>query len=162
MGNTLTKSSLVIIVFSFCSFGFANPVCTTKAETFLKKTPSAKARISWRVGKYMPFMTTGKEEGGFLEVRDVDGQQHWISKRDVSQQVNCVVIKASSAKLKTGPGKSYDNSPLGLADKYTPFLDIGGEDGWTQVKDDSGIISWIQIDQLWRVRKKVRMSFERG
>lgn len=162
MGKLIVQSCVFTLLIGFSSIGFADPVCTIKAETFLKKLPSVKSRISWRVGKYMPFMATGKEEGLFLEVRDVDGQQHWISKKDVSKQVNCVVVKATSAKLKTGPGKSYDNSPLGLADKYTPFLDIGGEDGWTQVKDDSGIISWIQIDQLWRVRKKVRMSFDRG
>lgn len=109
----------------------------------------------------MPLAATGKRRsGGWIQVRDMDGQVHWISSRDVTTSWNCVVVRTKSTRLRMGPGKQFQPSPLGLADKYSAFLDLGGEDGWTQIENDEGEKGWVNMDHLWKPSRMLRMSFE--
>jgi SH3-like domain-containing protein len=108
----------------------------------------------------MPLSITGKKQGPWIEVTDVDGQTHWANKRDVSSRMSCVVVKTNTTKLRAGPGKTFDMAGLGVVDKYSAFLDLGGEDGWTQVVDDAGEKAWVNLDHIWKPSKKLRMSFD--
>lgn len=105
-------------------------------------------------------MATGKRQGSMVEVKDVDGQSHWVDPRQMTGSWNCVVVRAKSTRLRMGPGKQFQPSPLGLADRYSSFLDLGGEDGWTQIENDEGEKGWVNMDHLWKPSKRLRMSFE--
>lgn len=108
----------------------------------------------------MPLAGTGKRQSGFIEVNDVDGQVHWVSGRDVSTAMTCVTVRARTSRLRLGPGKSFQASPLGIADRYTSFVDLGGEEGWTQVQDEDGEKAWVSLDHIWKPVRKTRMSFD--
>lgn len=139
----------------------AQGLCASKSGVVLRRAPSAKAAVSWRVPKYMPLMGTGKRQNGLMEVKDVDNQTHWVDARQVVGNMNCVVVRTKSTRLRMGPGKQFQPSPLGLADRYMAFLDLGGEDGWTQVENDEGEKGWVNMDHLWKPSRLMRMSFER-
>lgn len=138
----------------------AQSLCTTKSGVRLRKSASPKAAVTWKVPRHMPLLGTGKRQGNWLEVKDVDGQTHWVTTADVSRRSNCVVVKSKVSRLRTGPGSSYQASPMGLADRYSAFLDLGGEDGWTQVEDEDGETAWVNLDHLWKPTQRTRVSFE--
>ncbi len=140
----------------------AQSLCASKPGVVLRRNPTSKASVSWKVPKYMPFMATGKRQGsGWLEVKDVDGQSHWVEGRLMTNSWNCVVVRTKSTRLRMGPGKQFQPSPLGLADRYTAFLDLGGEDGWTQIENDDGEKGWVNMDHLWKPSRRMKMSFDR-
>ncbi len=136
--------------------------CVRKNGVELKKSPSAQAPTSWKVGKYMPLQGTGKTQSGYAQVRDMDGEEHWVRLRDVRVTTNCLVIRVRQSILREGPGERYPAATVASSDRYSPYKDLGnGEDGWTQVQDDMGSKAWVNLDHCWRPRmSKIRMSFE--
>ena len=127
----------LFIVFASGS-AFAQAFCVSKPGVRLRKTASIKAPITWKVPRFMPLQGTGKRQGGWIEVRDVDSQTHWVTSSEVTTQQTCVVVRVGQTRLRQGPGKSFQASPLGLADRYMAFQDLGGEEGWTQIEDEDG------------------------
>jgi uncharacterized protein YgiM (DUF1202 family) len=156
------RVGLIFFLVSIASAGFAadSTFCVNKSGAILRSAPDSSAPQSWKVPKFMPLQGTGARKGAWVEVVDVDGQKHWANTKDLSPKITCLVVKARKVQLRTGPGAEYDPSPAGVADRYTTFLDLGGEDGWTQVEDEMGQRGWINLDQIWKPRKKMRMSFD--
>lgn len=150
---------LFSILFGFES-AIAQAYCVNKAGVRLRKTASIKAPVSWKVPRFMPLQGTGKRQSGWLEVKDVDNQVHWVQSNEVSSKPTCVVVRVNMSRLRQGPGKTFQASPLGLADRYMAFQDLGGEEGWTQVEDEDGEKAWISIDHIWKPLRRTRMSFE--
>lgn len=150
----------LIFIFTFSIPLWAQSFCTNRGGVRLRRSANPKAEVSWRVARNMPLQGTGKRHGRWLEVRDVDGQKHWVASSDVSRQANCIVIKSRTSRLRTGPGSDFQASPLGQVDRYSTFVDLGGEDGWTQVEDDEGEKAWVNLDHVWKPSRRTRMSFE--
>lgn len=157
---TPVRHSLLFCLLLICEISWAQSFCVTKPGIYLRKTASSKAAVSWQVPKYMPLLGTGKRQGSFWEVKDVDSQVHWVAAHDVSTKISCLVVRVKSSRLRMGPGKSFQASPLGIADRYMAFSDLGGEEGWTQVQDEDGEKAWLSIDHTWKANKKSRVSFE--
>lgn len=107
--------------------------------------------------KYTPFKFAGKKERGWLEVQSMDGKTYWLRSRDVSFQLQCLSVRVNKSRMFEGPGPDFPK--LGVAEKGDSFLDLGGEDGWTRVRDADGNESWINLDHIWKVNSRVRMSF---
>lgn len=143
----------------FSALGQAQAYCVSKPGAKLYSQPTAKSPVSWRVPKFMPLFGTGKKQGQFREVNDVDGQLHWVKSNDISSRMSCIVVKTNTTTLRAGPGKKFEPAYLGVVDRYAAFLDLGGEDGWTQVQDDTGEKAWVNLDHTWKPAKKYRMSF---
>lgn len=116
--------------------------------------------MSWKVPRYMPLQPTGTTKGSWTEVSDVDGAKHWVQDRDVTTKLTCLVVKTKRSRLRLGPGSQFEMAPGGVADRYSAFVDKGGEDGWAQVEDEMGQKGWINLDQVWKPRRKVRLSFD--
>lgn len=150
---------LAVLTFFFGVFE-AQAYCVSKAGARLRRAPTGRSEITWRVPKYMPLSATGKRQSGWVEVRDVDNQIHWAQESDLTGQWSCAVVSTKTTRLRLGPGKHFQPSPLGVTDKYSTFLDLGGEDGWTQVENDEGDKAWANLDHLWKPTRKTRMSFD--
>lgn len=56
-----------------------------------------------------------------------------------------------------GPGPKFEKADL--AEQGMVFMDMGGEDGWTQVQNAEGKRAWINLDHTWKPAARVRMSF---
>ena len=139
---------------------YAQSFCVNKPGAVLRSAPQGSAPPSWKVPKFMPLLGTGEKKGSWYEVTDIDGQKHWANVHDVSTQMACVVVKVKKARIRTGPGNNFETSSNGVADRYSAFIDQGGEDGWTQVEDEMGQKGWVNLDQVWKPHRKMRMSFD--
>jgi SH3-like domain-containing protein len=139
---------------------FAQNFCVMKSGASLRRTPSTSGPLAWKAPKYMPLQGTGKSQSGWVEVKDVDGDVSWISGNDVSSKVMCLVVQARMTRARTGPGRQFQSSTIGLVEKYAAFKELGGEEGWTEVESDEGEKGWVNIDHMWKPTRKMRMSFE--
>ena len=111
-----------------------------------------------KLSQYTPLTWTGKKESGWLEVRSMDGHNYWVRRRDLSFNLKCLSVQVKQSRLRTGPGSQFERAPV--AQKGDVFLDLGGEDGWTQVENSKGEKAWINLDHTWRPTTKMRMVFE--
>lgn len=155
----MSRLVLLAFIFAFPLWAQAQAFCVNKSGTKLYSQASTKAAVSWKVPKHMPLFGTGKKQKGMVEVNDVDGQLHWVKRSELSSRSNCVVVKTNSTVMRSGPGKKFEPVYLGVVDRYAAFEDLGGEDGWTQVQDETGMKAWINLDHTWKPTKKYRMSF---
>lgn len=144
----------------FLSSAWSQLYCVTKSGAKLYSQASSSSQMTWQVPKFMPLVGTGARKNNFVEVKDVDGQKHWIASKEVTAQKRCLVVSSKRTRLRIGPGNKYSLSNLGVADRYYSFLDLGGEDGWTKIQDEYGGEAWVNLDHVWKPSHKLRMSFD--
>ncbi len=139
------------------------PVCvrvkeaTARASKPVRVTASSKKIEILSFDKYTPLTATGKKEGRWVEVQSKSGRIYWLKSSDLSRSMQCLEVSVQKSQTYLGPGKTFD--PSKLAERGEVFLDLGGEDGWTQVQDSQGERSWINLDHTWKPSSKLRMSF---
>ena len=139
------------------------PVCVTKAKVELRKGPGNKHAISWLVGKNMPFLKVGevkdKQKKRWYEVRDVDGEKHWVQASLVSRKISCAVVRSKQARLRQGPGKNFPSAELELVDRYTPFKKVDRDGEWVQLQDDYQEKYWVHETNLWIPAARSSVTF---
>jgi uncharacterized protein YgiM (DUF1202 family) len=166
----------LVICFFFPAFAQAGvPACIRKPEARAKlnlRTPASKtskkkikgkknAKVkddSVKLSQYTPLTWTGKKENGWMEVKAMNGRNYWVRRRDLSFSMKCLSVQVKQSRLRMGPGSQYERAPV--AQKGDVFLDLGGEDGWTQVMNSKGEKAWINLDHTWRPASRMRMIFQ--
>jgi len=119
-----------------------------------KKTPLSLPRFT-------PLLGTGRTFQNYVEVVNVEKKMFWIRRGEVSRRFNCVVVM-QKADLRTGPGKKYRLVKNRSAVKHKAYRDLGGEEGWTQIQDESGKVAWIDLRNTWKPRSRyISLSFEK-
>ncbi|KJR41178.1 protein of unknown function DUF1058 [Candidatus Magnetoovum chiemensis] len=126
----------------------AYPLCVSKKEANLRSAPDANAQKTWEVYFYMPFEKIG-EKGEWYNVKDVDGDTHWINKSVVSSDFKCAVVSKPFANIRTEPKTSAPKAPLKKVDKYYSFKVAEIKDKWVKVEDELGNKGWISKNLLW-------------
>ncbi len=139
--------SLTGILFLTSMSAYAN-VCVHAERANLRARPTTEASKTWEVYKFMPLQKVS-EKKGWLQVRDVDGDTHWIQKRFTTNKFDCAVVKEKEARLRSGPGTRYQVVPGGQAKKYYSYRIVKREGQWLNVKDASGANAWIHRDSVW-------------
>jgi SH3-like domain-containing protein len=147
----------------FCSLiishlGWAQSFCVTKSKSILYESASSRSKELLQLEKWTPLQGIGKSQKGFKHVRTSSGVSGWIRSAHVSEGKSCVSVRVERSRLRSGPGLDYEAKEL--AKRGDVFLDLGGEDGWTKVRDNNGNEAWINLDHVWRPQSKMRMSFE--
>lgn len=137
---------------------FAEPVCTNKPLTTLRKSADEKSAVTWRVSRYMPFLRIEKKNG-WSKLRDLDGETHFARAKDLSTSLRCLVVKTNVATLHREPSASAPATDFKHVDRYTPFLRVADKDDWFQVKDEAGHVAWIAAPQVWKPVVINSMSF---
>lgn len=137
---------------------FAKPLCVNVDRANLRSGPGQNFKITWVVGKYMPFWQTGGK-GQWLKVRDLDGEEHWIAGSMVTSRVNCVVVKTKFANLRRAPSGNAQQADIPIADRYTPFKKLERRDAWLRVEDDYKQVLWISDANLWWPVKRTSVGF---
>ena len=141
----------------------AEPVCISKAKVDLRKGPGKKNAISWTVGKNMPFLKIAegrdKQNSKWFQVRDLDGQKHWLRPGDITSKVNCAVIRTKKAKLRQGPGANFPEAELASVDRYTPFKKIDRDGDWVLLQDDYQGQYWANESSLWIPALRASVAF---
>ncbi|MCM2281189.1 MAG: SH3 domain-containing protein [Bdellovibrionaceae bacterium] len=146
------------IVWLLPGLAMANPVCVKNDRANLRAGPGTNFKVTWTVGKYMPFWQTGGK-GQWLKVRDLDGEEHWVLASMVSSRLNCVVVKSKYANLRRSPAGNAPLAEIPYADRYTPFKKLERRDAWLRVEDDYRQVYWVADANFWWPVKRVSVGF---
>ncbi len=134
-----------------------DPVCAKNYIT-LRKGPSDKTGVSWKVARFMPFMRI-ERKSGWSKVQDLDGEEHWARTSDLSLNVRCVVIKTNVATLRTEPRSDAAPAEIKTVDRYTPFKRLGNDREWVNVEDETGRQAWVHETNVWKPVNVQSISF---
>ena len=106
----------------------------------------------------MPFDRVGRK-GAWAEVKDLDGESHWISSSVISSKINCVVVRTKMGSLRQAANSRAPASELAFADRYTPFKKLDRDEAWIQVQDEYGSKYWINEANVWIPVTRSRVDF---
>lgn len=150
----------ILVVFSGLVFSVsASALCVNADHVTLRAKPSAKSKVSWTVGKNMPLLHAGRKEGPWIQVKDLEGEHHWIHARYLTHKVDCVIVRANTTNLRIGPGKQFAQTDLGTVKKYATFRKVGRDEDWIKVQDGFGQIHWTHESTVWEPRNYSRITF---
>lgn len=134
----------------------ANALCISNPQANLRAKPDGK--VSWIVGRYMPLVEVSRK-GPWIQVKDFEGEKHWVHARMVTSKMNCVVVRSKVANLKSGPGANFGPTELGKVKKYATFKKLGRDDEWLKLQDEFGYVHWVHENTVWEPRNYKRVSF---
>jgi SH3-like domain-containing protein len=151
---------LLVFVVTFAPLGFAlaEPVCVVKPIVNMRKGPGTQHDITWKVAQNMPLMRLSAK-GGWSQVRDVDGETHWILSSNVSSRVNCAVIKNKSARLHRIISPKALSAELAYVEKYTPFRKLDRDGAWVLVQDEYKGKYWVHETSIWMPMDRAKITF---
>lgn len=139
----------------FAAVSSGDPTCT-KGQATLRKSPNGPT--AYKVAKYTPFLRQ-EIKGGWARVTDSEGESNWISPRELSTQLHCVIVKAQVATLRTQPSTSAPTADLKTVDRYTPFKRLESQGEWMHIEDEAGHQAWIHESTVWKPVKIQSVSF---
>ena len=151
----MIKKPLIIIVllisllFSISS-AFAKMVSVVGDNVNLRSGPGTKYSVKWKYGSGFPLKVL-EERGGWLKVEDFEGDSGWLYEKLTSQNGHMIVKvhknQNTKINIRSGPGTKY--KIVGKAYYGVVFKTIKQQNGWAQVKHDSGLEGWIKRSLLW-------------
>ena len=144
----------LITFYSFMSFA----LCTKTTSANLRAKPSAKARLTWTVGKYTPFILHSQKRG-WLRVEDMDGAKHWLYQPLSTQSYKCLSVKVNRAAARKGPGTQHSRTSFGFVDRYTPLKRLEKRGSWYNVEDQFGRKFWVSASVVWRPLKVMKVDY---
>ena len=157
----LNKTSLCFVLGFFVissAVAAAEPLCVARSKAILRKGPGVKFPNTWTVSHNMPLLKVG-EKGSWYEVRDLEGQTHWVISSAVTRKVSCAVIKSKTAKLRQGPGTRFPASELASAERYPPFKKLDRDGEWLLLEDDYRGQFWVHEKNVWLPMVRASLSF---
>ena len=138
----------VLFTFLLVFNGYANALCVNVSEANLRKGPGTNYKITWQVTKYTPLKKISKK-GNWYKVKDVDGDEHWIYRKLVTDKFRCAAVKVDEANIRTGPGLEFEKTSISPAVKYESFKVEKIKGSWVRVKDEFGFTGWMFRKLLW-------------
>lgn len=126
----------------------ASALCIKAPEANLRKGPGTNHEKSWEVFKYMPLQKIG-QKGDWYHVRDVDGDEHWVYSKLVTNSMRCAAVKVKAANVRTGPGTNFEALFPTPVEKYysVKVVEIRGD--WVKVEDAALNHGWVYKPLLW-------------
>lgn len=156
--SLIARAALSFALLFIFNFALATPVCVTASRATLRAEPSARAKTTWVVGKYMPFKKIGAK-GSWVQVQDLDGEKHWTESRNISTRINCVVVKTRTANLRRAPSSTAELAEIPIADKYTPFKKLERDEAWLHLEDSYKDKYWVSDSAMWWPVNRSNISF---
>lgn len=141
-------SYIFFFLFSFLCLSDVFALCINVEKANLRSGPGKNYRVTWVVGKYMPFIEIGKK-GPWTHIRDLEGKKHWVHESLLTSKLQCVVVKKRRALLRQKPSKKASFTPFRQVDKYTPFKRVQSKGRWYYLEDSFGQRSWVEKSKVW-------------
>lgn len=135
----------LLILIALLSVEKTFAICIAKEGVNLREGPESKAEVSWQVNMFMPFKKV-TAKGNWVQLKDIDGKKHWVTKQMISATMKCTVVKEAVTPLMSqiSPPKE-----AGAVDRYTPFKVIEKKSSWTKVSNSLGEKFWVKTAHLW-------------
>lgn len=141
----LSKYFVVFLSMSVSSASWA--LCTKSKKVNFRSGPGTHYKKTWTVSKYMPLEKVSQTRWWY-QVKDFEGDYHWVLKSLISSKYKCVVVKKTWASLRTGPGKKFSRSKIyPKAEKYVTFKYVSKKKNWIKVKDKR--VYWVYKPLVW-------------
>ena len=121
-------------------------LCVSASRAYLRSGPGRQFNPpTWTVHRYMPLRELQRKDG-WVKVRDVDGETHWIKSTLVTDKIQCVTIKSSRANIRSKP---TSNSRVWFkVEKYTSFMLLGRIPKWVKL-NYHGEVMWVFHSLVW-------------
>lgn len=127
----------------------SHALCVNVKEANLRTGPGTQHAIAWEVFRYMPLQKVSVRQG-WTQVRDLDGERHWVLSRLVSNRLQCGVVRAGTAQVRSGPGAHHPTLAWSPVERYFSFRVLRQQGGWLQIQDDRGDKGWIARSLVWQ------------
>lgn len=127
----------------------SHALCVNVNAANLRTGPGTQHAIAWEVFRFMPLKRISTRQG-WTEVRDLDGERHWVLSKLVSHRLQCGAVKADTAQVRTGPGTRYPALAWSPVDRYFSFRVLKQQGAWLHIQDDQGDKGWIARSLVWR------------
>ena len=142
------------VLFSQTSYA----LCVSGWSANLRKGPGTNYPVTWNVSKYTPLVKVGSK-GGWYEVRDMDGEKHWVYRSVVTSGFKCLSIKTTRARLRSGPGTNYPTTSYQNAERYDAFRRVEKKGSWYKVEGPFLKTFWVHRSQIWRPIRRIKLSY---
>ncbi len=124
--------------------------CINTDGVILRSKSGLNAPVTWRVRKYLPVIPVGKKSyNGWVKIKDMDGDVHWVKQKHITKEYNCVAVKIDGAPIKMDPFMDSPNKYNEPTKKYDTFKFLGATKGWINVEDIYGDTGWIQYENVF-------------
>lgn len=138
---------LVLAGVSFWATG-ALALCVSVKEANLRSAPDGKSKKTWTVYQFMPFQKV-EEKGGWIKVKDADGDMHWVAKTVVSSDYKCAVVNVAKTPIREKPAAKAKETSISPVVKNYSFKVVEVKGEWVSVADEYGNAGWIPKKSLW-------------
>ncbi len=139
-----------LFIFSLSISALAEMVSVAGDNVNLRSGPGTKYSIKWKYGSGFPLQVL-QEQGDWVQVEDFEKDSGWLSKKLTSSNGHMIVKvnkdENKKINIRSGPGTKY--KIVGKAYYGVVFKTIKQQEGWAQVKHDSGLEGWIKRSLLW-------------
>jgi SH3-like domain-containing protein len=147
--TTIIFIILFILIFS-ATAALAKMVSVVGDNVNLRSGPGTKYSVKWKYGSGFPLKVVQEKEG-WLKVEDFEGDTGWLYQKLTSRTGHMIVKvhknENKKVNIRSGPGTKY--KVVGKAYYGVVFKTIKQQNGWAQVKHDSGLEGWIKRSLLW-------------
>jgi SH3-like domain-containing protein len=99
----------------------------------------------WALNRGYPLEVTGRK-GGWLKVRDFEGDSGWVHRPLVGKTPHHVV-KARVANIRSGP--TTGSRVIGKAEQGDVLRTLERRERWVKVQQEGGLKGWVARRLLW-------------
>ncbi len=148
----MLKIIFTTIVFLLClsNSALAEMRSINGEQVNLRSGPGDEFNVKWEYGNGYPVKVLS-HKGNWLQVQDFENDKGWIHSSLLSKESH-VIVKVNKGKnkqinIRSGPGTKY--KVVGKAYYGVVFKKTKQQQGWINVKHESGLEGWIQNTLLW-------------
>ena len=150
----IKKTTIIFIILFILIFpataALAKMVSVVGDNVNLRSGPGTKYSVKWKYGSGFPLKVVQEKEG-WMKVEDFEGDTGWLYQKLTSRTGHMIVKvhknENKKVNIRSGPGTKY--KVVGKAYYGVVFKTIKQQNGWAQVKHDSGLEGWIKRSLLW-------------
>jgi len=135
----------IVVILLTGSFAMAERLSVSSRIANIRSGPGTGYEILWKVESYYPIMVL-KKSGSWINFRDFEGDEGWIHTSLVRKKPTVITIK-NKCNVRTGPGTNH--KVIFTVEKGIPFLIIGRQKSWIQIKHADGDRGWIHKSLVW-------------
>ncbi len=146
------KIIFTTLVFLLClsSSAFAEMRSINGDKVNLRSGPGDEHNVKWEYGNGFPVKILS-HKGNWLQIQDFENDKGWIHSSLLSKEPH-VIVKVNKGKnkqinIRSGPGTKY--KVVGKAYYGVVFKKTKQQQGWINVKHESGLDGWIEGSLLW-------------
>lgn len=135
----------VVVILLTGSFAMAERLSVSSRIANIRSGPGTDYEILWKVESYYPIVVL-KKSGSWINFRDFEGDEGWIHTSLVRKKPTVITIK-NKCNVRTGPGTNHE--VIFTVENGIPFLIIGRQKSWIQIKHADGDRGWIHKSLVW-------------